>query len=268
MHPRKSQLTDRFWLDFAEFEEKARNLFFLKAEAYLRGEKVKQGEGEVLEEIIQRTAGHEEYEKRFRRKLNDLGSVSEIIPATIGEVEGYLAACERNDKFKSTVKAPGEILPLVAIDCEMVGTKTDDMALARMSVVDVSGETVIDLLVLPAKHLDYVEDYREHVTGLNKEHFLKVQLTVAHARKVLACKIDEKTIIVGHAVDHDLLSLGISHQRVIDTALLYPVYDPAEATVNKRLTHSLEYLVEQVFSSTMDRSKRQGRSSMRIRVIL
>lgn len=99
---------------------------------------------------------------------------------------------------------------MVAIDCEMVGIQPDGQRnmLARVSIVNSKGETIYDKFVKPTAK---VTDYRTPVSGIrpedieNGEAFPKVKKEVA---QILMNKL-----LVGHALEHDLRVLKISHPR-------------------------------------------------------
>lgn len=109
-------------------------------------------------------------------------------------------------------------MPIVAIDCEMVGilkpkpscnrnTVKDNM-LARVSIVDFFGNILYDTLVAPQQP---VKNYRTEITGLREEHFIcapsfaEVTNTVS---SILAGKI-----IVGHGLENDLAALKFFYPK-------------------------------------------------------
>ncbi|KAJ1674847.1 3'-5' exonuclease [Spiromyces aspiralis] len=102
-------------------------------------------------------------------------------------------------------KAIGKYL---AMDCEMVGVgpKGARSMLARVSLVNYYGITVLDEFVKPQER---VTDYRTWVSGIrpkdiaNGVPFKEVQKRVAD--------LLEGRILVGHAVHHDLAALLLSH---------------------------------------------------------
>jgi len=99
---------------------------------------------------------------------------------------------------------------VVAIDCEMVGIHSDGKGnmLARVSIVNSKGETIYDKFVKPTEK---VTDYRTPVSGIRPkdiEHgeiFIKVKKEVAQILK--------NKLLVGHALEHDIRVLRISHPR-------------------------------------------------------
>lgn len=141
---------------------------------------------------------------------------------------------------------------VLAVDCEMVQTVSDDMALARVSAVDVSGSCVLDFLVMACNDKSYIEDTREGITGLTRGQLQKEGVSLEEARDRFASVCFRDTVLIGHALDHDLLALELSHDLIIDTCMLYPVEGCAT------YTHSLEYLTRQVLKRQMSRDSKKG----------
>lgn len=121
-------------------------------------------------------------------------------------------------------KEPGNYL---AIDCEMVGVgeKGCQSLLARVSIVNFHGVTILDRFVRPQEK---VTDYRTWVSGVrprdlkNAPSFSEVQGEVANLIK--------GKVLVGHAIQNDLKALLVSHPRALirDTASFPPLRDLAK----------------------------------------
>ncbi len=136
--------------------------------------------------------------------------------------EGHLgrAASDANPAKKE----PGNYL---AIDCEMVGVgeKGCESVLARVSIVNFHGATIMDRFVRPQEK---VTDYRTWVSGVrpkdlkNAPSFSEVQGEVANLIK--------GKVLVGHAIQNDLKALLLSHPKplVRDTATFQPLRDLAK----------------------------------------
>lgn len=129
----------------------------------------------------------------------------------------------------------------VAMDCEMVGIGSggvDDM-LARVSIVNQSGEVLLDKYVKPQHD---VVDYRTSVSGIrpkdmeNGEDFPKVQNEVIN--------ILREKILVGHSINNDLAVLFIKHPKryIRDTAK----YKPLAKLVSNGATPSLKRLCKAI----------------------
>lgn len=111
----------------------------------------------------------------------------------------------------------------VALDCEMVGIGTDgkQSALARVSMVDWWGKTLIDTFVqVPTK----VTDFRTFVSGVQPKHIQSSKaMDVKECRETVAKLLKDK-ILVGHALKNDLHALLLQHPRdkIRDTAHYRP----------------------------------------------
>ncbi|KAI8072467.1 ribonuclease H-like domain-containing protein [Gongronella butleri] len=105
---------------------------------------------------------------------------------------------------------------LLALDCEM-GYTTLGMELIRVTVIDTHLEPILDELVLPT-HM--VVDLNSRYSGVATLAGAKHDL---HSiRELILGMMDANTILVGHGLENDLRAMRIIHDRVIDTAALYP----------------------------------------------
>jgi len=150
--------------------------------------------------LLERTRRHPQYAAEYTRRF---------------QVEGT------SWRRTGPVPVPDRRLVL-GLDCEMVYAKDDPYALARVTVVSVTG-TLVDLYVRidPADVLDY----RTQISGVSAQHLTEESGALPFAEvqaKVLAC-IDPETILVGHALQNDLKALQIVHNKIVDTALLFAV---------------------------------------------
>lgn len=113
---------------------------------------------------------------------------------------------------------------VVAIDCEMVGLWKNTDCVALLCAVDVlTGETLLNTYVDPVYR---VLAWRSTVSGVTRQSMAdaiqrgQALRGWAAAREALWQYIDAETILVGHALQHDLNVLGIFHPRIVDTAIL------------------------------------------------
>ncbi|KAI9467018.1 hypothetical protein BJY52DRAFT_1235906 [Lactarius psammicola] len=112
-------------------------------------------------------------------------------------------------------------LEIAALDCEMVYT-TGGFRIARVSVVNASGETVFDELIKMDDGVEVV-DFNTRFSGIHPEEYAtRAVLPLESVRRALGRLIGTDTILIGHALDNDLRVLRLVHQRVIDTAALFP----------------------------------------------
>nr|CDI52289.1 related to REX4-strong similarity to X.laevis XPMC2 protein [Melanopsichium pennsylvanicum 4] len=121
-------------------------------------------------------------------------------------------------------KEPGSYL---AIDCEMVGVgdKGSESVLARVSIVNFHGATIMDRFVRPQEK---VTDYRTWVSGVRPRD-LKDAPYFSEVQGEVATLIKGK-VLVGHAIQNDLKALLLSHPKPLirDTATFQPLRDLAK----------------------------------------
>ncbi|CAP31746.1 Protein CBG12828 [Caenorhabditis briggsae] len=104
-----------------------------------------------------------------------------------------------------------------ALDVESVYT-SHGQEVGRVTVVDDRGEVALDLLVKPKEHIyDYVTKY----SGLTPDFLNYATETLESARQKILNLINRESILIGHALNGDLLKLGILHSKVIDTSILF-----------------------------------------------
>ncbi|KAI5197429.1 hypothetical protein AUEXF2481DRAFT_2756 [Aureobasidium subglaciale EXF-2481] len=115
----------------------------------------------------------------------------------------------------------------IALDCEMAGGRNGDGfvdQLIQLTAIDyLSGEVLISALVRPV--LD-ITQWRTNIHGVSRGVMAKATRDgtalqdMVHAREVLFSLMDQDTILVGHALKHDLTVLKIVHSRCVDSELL------------------------------------------------
>ncbi|PFH52809.1 hypothetical protein AMATHDRAFT_46017 [Amanita thiersii Skay4041] len=111
-------------------------------------------------------------------------------------------------------------LDVAAMDCEMIYT-TGGLRVARVSVVDGSGNQVFDQLVRMDDGVKVI-DYITRFSGITEESYSNALLPLASIRESLDSFINSDTILVGHALDNDLKTLRIVHHKCVDTCILFP----------------------------------------------
>lgn len=139
------------------------------------------------------------------------------------------------------------------LDCEMVTTKMDKFALARVSLLNWNGEVVMDELVQPP---DPVTDYLTQYSGISKEMLDPVTTTLTDIHTKLKTLLTPRTILAGHSLDSDLRALKISFPFIVDTTLLYPhPKGPPQKS-------SLKWLTQKYLSREIQNRGPQGHDSI------
>lgn len=130
------------------------------------------------------------------------------------------------DEINGGLHSTHKIGKYLGLDCEMVGTGAppyDDNVLARVSIVNFHGEQIYDSYVLPPPGIT-VYDYRTFVSGIREQHLAPgYARPYSQVQKDVAALLDNR-ILVGHAVNNDLMVLLLSHPRrdIRDTSRYAP----------------------------------------------
>ncbi|XP_061535741.1 RNA exonuclease 5-like isoform X2 [Phycodurus eques] len=107
--------------------------------------------------------------------------------------------------------------PLFGLDCEMCLT-VKGYELTRVSLVEGEGKCVMDQLVKPDnKILDYLTQF----SGITAAMLHPVRTSLRDVQVQLRTLLPRDAVLVGHAVNNDLVALKLIHRHVIDTSLLY-----------------------------------------------
>lgn len=162
--------------------------------------------------LLQRTQRHPQYLAEYTRVFNSEGKTWKR------------AKAGTNSKF------------VLGLDCEMILVRGDSSALARVSVVTVSG-TLLDAYVY--RPPEDILDYRTQISGIEAHHLLRENgaLPFEVVQERVLSLLAPDTILVGHSLHSDLRALRICHQRIVDTALIFTV--PGKHTWKKHKLHSL-----------------------------
>jgi DNA polymerase III epsilon subunit-like protein len=112
----------------------------------------------------------------------------------------------------------------IAIDCEMVGVRNGRQTLAFVSAIDfLTGDVLISRYVNPVED---VVDWRSQFSGVTQTIMTSAIASGAafgswrEARDKLWEYMDQSTVLVGHSLNYDLEVLGMSHAKVVDSAIL------------------------------------------------
>ncbi|XP_070195418.1 RNA exonuclease 1 homolog [Littorina saxatilis] len=107
---------------------------------------------------------------------------------------------------------------IYALDCEMVYTQ-GGLELARVTVVDVEGETVYESLVQP---FHPVVDFNTRFSGISAADLKGVETTRTDVQAILLNRFSDETILMGHSLESDLFALKLMHMTVVDTSVVFP----------------------------------------------
>lgn len=122
----------------------------------------------------------------------------------------------------------------IALDCEMAGGRLGgglvDQLIQLTAIDYITGEVLISALVNPTLE---IRQWRTNIHGVT--HSMVLQATrdgtalrdAFHARELLFSLMNRETILVGHALHHDLNVLKIAHDRCVDSEIL------AKAAINR-----------------------------------
>ncbi|KAJ6035882.1 ribonuclease H-like protein [Penicillium herquei] len=106
----------------------------------------------------------------------------------------------------------------------MVGVKNNRQTLAFISAIDfLTGDILISGYVAPS---EVVLDWRSEITGITETVMESAKISGAafkdwrEARENLWRFADSSTVFVGQSLNYDLGVLGISHPKIVDSAIL------------------------------------------------
>jgi DNA polymerase III epsilon subunit-like protein len=91
-----------------------------------------------------------------------------------------------------------------------------------------------------------VTDYRTFVNGITKENLADVKFTFKHSQQFMMVLYSEETVIIGHAINNDLMTLKMEHHCVVDSAFLFKYKEQ-----NAHMTTSLANLAIGVLGKEM-----------------
>ncbi|CAG8898821.1 unnamed protein product [Penicillium egyptiacum] len=112
----------------------------------------------------------------------------------------------------------------IVVDCEMIETTVCTSVLGFITAIDfLTGEVLINSYVAPTAP---VTNWLTPVSGITPEAMDvaitdgKAFLSNDAARQALKKFLDEDTVLIGHALQHDLRALNLLHGRIVDTSIV------------------------------------------------
>ncbi|EIW72717.1 hypothetical protein TREMEDRAFT_24631 [Tremella mesenterica DSM 1558] len=155
-------------------------------------------------------AGCEEGLHVFSEKEDD-GKLAKRVP--FKTVKQVLESMPR----KGEVETQGWV-DVVGMDCEMIST-TAGISLARVTIIDENGLTLLDELV---RQTVTVLDLNSRFSGIKPGELDEAVMDLPAVRSACCAFIGPETIIVGHGLENDLRALRLLHDKIIDTAIVFP----------------------------------------------
>ena len=186
-----------------------------------------------------------EAERRRRTELDDQhGWVDANIRNSIPE----LPSVAKIEKGSITCN-----LSIYSVDCEMVLTEDDVYSLARISILDWSGRTVLDKYVKPSLP---IKNYFTQFSGVTPEILEEVTTTLSDIQRELLQLFTPSTILLGHSLESDLNALKMTHPFIVDTSLIYP--HPR----GPPLRSSLKFLTQKYLHKEIQKGGDKGHNSV------
>lgn len=140
-----------------------------------------------------------------------------------------------------------------AVDCEMVLTSDDKLSLARISIVDWNGKTMLDELVKPNLP---IKNYFTQYSGMTPTILDPVKTTLPEIQSKLLELFTPHTILLGHSLESDLAAMKLTHPFIIDTSLIYP--HPR----GPPLRSSLKFLAQKYLRRDIQQQDSRGHNSV------
>lgn len=169
---------------------------------------------------------------RSEMNVKEEGSSTTATKTTLRETKTSTEAITMTTTSTIPTSREAEFDPksVVAVDCEMVGVGWKmESALARCSIVDGNGETLMDTYVIPPSGIASITDYRTSFSGIRPRHMKGA--TPFHDAVRVAQSLMKDKVVVGHDIKNDFaaLSFQVPPSKVRDTLSCSHLFRLAEA---------------------------------------
>ncbi|ODN84088.1 hypothetical protein L202_00105 [Cryptococcus amylolentus CBS 6039] len=133
--------------------------------------------------------------------------------------EGFMSVRTCAEESKRDGKSiVGDGFGVVAMDCEMINT-TAGLSLGRVTIVDENGNILLDELVRQSVP---ILDVNTRFSGISPGQLDSALMDLPAVRSAACMFIGPETVIVGHGLENDLRALRLLHDKMIDTAIVFP----------------------------------------------
>lgn len=146
--------------------------------------------------------------------------------------------------FKPSVDyTTSQTLAAAGVDCEMSYTSLG-MELVRVTIVNFEdNKIVLDRVVKPIGELWDANTKFSGITAEDISHGIVSEtgetvpsIDFETSRVAISKFVNKDTILIGHGLENDLNAMRLIHHKVVDTSILYPVFNPTYKSSLKDLT--------------------------------
>lgn len=135
-------------------------------------------------------------------------------------------------------------LDAVGIDCEM-GFTSRGFELLRITAIDfISGEEVFDILVKPKGKVLDLNTRWSGIAEIKEE-----AIVFENAIELLGEIVDSNTVMIGHGLENDMNTMRLIHEKIVDTAVLFPKH---------KATPTFRYSLKQLSFECLGRNIQSG----------
>ncbi|XP_055627815.1 RNA exonuclease 4 isoform X2 [Toxorhynchites rutilus septentrionalis] len=159
-----------------------------------------------------------------------------------------------------------DLTDCLAVDCEFVGVGPHgkEHMIARVSIVNMGGDVILDTYVKPQKT---VIDYRTNISGIRPE-LIESGESYSTVRETVRLMLRGR-ILVGHGLKNDLLVLNLRHPRhlIRDTSRYHPIARKIRALGTPSLKNLSKLILGEEIQNGIHDSVQDARAAMKIYLI-